>query len=350
MNFGRTLVFILLFFVVMTVYLYEKRLEKQILEKVPDEVRRQVSFSPKDRINRIELIHHGSAEPAPKIILLLKNGKWRLESPVKAPAEPTVIEGLAASAMWISKQPRLRVEKGLEEYGLAKPELEVVFGLSASKPEENEDAPRSEILSLGNQAPVGNTIYARWGSEQGYLLLPGEIKSVFEQTVYGMREKRLFCLPEKDYAKIFIEVGNQSYQWKKDGDAWFWLEPVSRLGQKVPAPLIQSVLGVLQGLYIKEFLDTNQASKAELGFFMIHDRIWVESAQGTKTTVHFGNEVPMQNAYYGFREGDPGVFLLDRGKVIQFWDLLQTIGKTSATATQEAVPQGAVSPQAGHVA
>ncbi|HPS54530.1 MAG TPA: hypothetical protein PLP05_02935, partial [Sedimentisphaerales bacterium] len=59
----------------------------------------------------------------------------------------------------------------------------------------------------------------------------------------------------------------------------------------------------------------NKKSKAELGFFMIHDYIWIECGdsssvkqgetgssltEGKKEALYFGNEVPEKNAYYGF--------------------------------------------------
>jgi len=81
----------------------------------------------------------------------------------------------------------------------------------------------------------------------------------------------------------------------------------------------------LQSLHVREFQDNNKKSKSELGFFMIHDLIWVESENGKKEVFYFGDEVPEQNAYYGFRKGEDVVFFVDRAKVVEFFDLLRKI-------------------------
>jgi hypothetical protein len=120
-------------------------------------------------------------------------------------------------------------------------------------------------------------------------------------------------------------MGERSFQWKKDGEDWYWFEPVAQFGKKVPAAQMNPVLAALQNLHVKEFQDNNKKSKTELGFFMIHDRIRIES-EGVKTeSFHFGNEVPERNAYYGLREGEDTVFFVDRGNVIRLFDLMRSI-------------------------
>ena len=85
------------------------------------------------------------------------------------------------------------------------------------------------------------------------------------------------------------------------------------------------VLGGLQSLHVREFQDNNKKPKAELGFFMIHDRIWIKSDDGKKQTFYFGNEVPEKNAYYGFLEGEDVVFFVDRANVVDFFELLRKV-------------------------
>jgi hypothetical protein len=58
---------------------------------------------------------------------------------------------------------------------------------------------------------------------------------------------------------------------------------------------------------------------------MIHDRVRVESEGGKVEAFYFGNEVPEKNAYFGLREGEDTVFIVDRGKVIELFDLMKKI-------------------------
>jgi hypothetical protein len=319
MKLGRTIVFTLLFAFAAAIYVFQTRLTQQALTNVPDEVNRSVAIAQSDAVERIELRDHVRKTD---IILRKTKGAWSLESPVRYPAEGRIAEGLAAALRMASRQPRLRAEKEWEEYGLVKPELEVLLDLSGKK---------SATLLIGAQAPVGKAVFARWTDERGYFLLPSEMRSVFRQSVYGLREKRLFRAPEETFRKIYVDMGKNSYQWKKDGDQWYWLEPVEKFGRKIPDAKMDLILDALKGLYVKEFQDNNKKLMGELGFFMIHDFIRVESGGALPTqggrgeTFYFGNEVPDRNAYYGLLQGEKTVFFVDRGKIIQLLDLLKAI-------------------------
>jgi hypothetical protein len=320
----RTIVFILLFAAVVVVYVFQARLAKQTLAITPDEVNRNVVIAQDDVLDRIELIDH-----AQKIQIALRkaNGAWALEVPVRYPAEGRMAEGFLAVLRMATKYPRLQAEKEWEEYGLAAPEVEITFGRPGKNP---------ATLLLGSNAPVGKFVYARWKEERGYFLMPVEMKAAFRQSVYALREKRLFRVPTENFKKIYVEMGAQSYQWRKDGETWYWFEPVSKLGQKIPLEQIEPVLAVLRNLHVKEFRDNNTKSRAELGFFMIHDLIRIESEGGKTETFYFGNEVPEENAYYGFLEGENVVFYVDRGKVIELFDLMRKFQKENPEPETEA--------------
>ncbi len=329
MKLVRTIVFVLLFAAVVAIYLFQVRLGKQALTIIPDEVNRTVAISKNDPIDRVEL--RDNVQKTQITLRRERNGTWALERPVHYPAEDGIAEGFVIAARMASQQPRLRAEKEWGEYGLAKPEFEILFGLPEKK---------VATLLIGSQVPIGNAVFARWAEERGFFLLPAEMKAMFRQSVYGLRQKQLFRAPADKVRKIYVEMGEHSYQWKKDGDQWYWLEPVERFGQKVPPERMSAVLKGLQSLNAREFQDNNKKSKAELGFFMIHDCIWVESEggppaiqgeahpslQGSKReTFYFGNEVPEKNAYYGFLEGEDVVFLVDRANVVGFLDLMQKV-------------------------
>lgn len=338
MRLVRTIVFILLFAITGAIYLYQTRLARETLTYTPDEVNRSVVLSQADVIDRVELRDHVRKT---QITLQKDKGTWMLEVPVRFPAEDRIVEGLLTVARMVSKQPRLRAEKEWGEYGLAKPDLEIKFDL----PEKNP-----VTLLVGAPTPIGKAVFAKWDDERGYFLLPSEMKAAFQQSVYGLREKRIFRAPIDSFSKIYVEIGKHSYQWVREGGEWYWLEPVNKFGQRVPPGLLDPVLKALGGLHVKEFQDNNKKSKAELGFFMIHDLIRVDlegstadkkdetrlpSKGGKAQILYFGNEVPLKNSYYGIREGEATVFLIDRGKVIELLDLLKTV-KAEAAGTLSA--------------
>lgn len=330
MNLRRTLLFCFLFALVTGIALYQTRLEKQLQMIAPDEVNRNVFFGNQDTIERVEILDHGRKT---ETVLNKENGQWYLESPVLYPADAKVAEGVAVTARMASRQPRLRGEKEWDEYGLAKPEIEVRIDVPKKK---------AETLFIGSPTPFGNAFFARWDSERGYLLLARPMKEVFDQAVYGLREKHVFRTPVGAIRKIYVEMGPRCYQWKKDGGQWYWMEPLSKFGEKMPSGDMDRVLAALQNLYVKKFLDDNTRSRAELGFFIIHDRIKVDSDSEKSEIFHFGNEVPLENAYYGFRENEGTVFLIDRGKIFAWIDLLHAVAnETGAKTGPEGGPSNA---------
>lgn len=323
MKLGRTILFMLLFAVVTGIALYQMRVEKLLQTISPDEVNRNVFLSDQDTVGRIEILDRVHKT---ETVLNKENGQWFLESPVRYSADSRIAEGIAITAKMASRQPRLRGEKEWEEYGLARPDMEIRIDVPKKK---------VETLFIGSPTPFGNAVFARWDSERGYLLLPGEMKEVFGQSVYSLREKRVFRTPPEEIRMIYVEMGAQSYQWKKDGGQWYWMEPLAKFGQKISPKNMRRVLTGLQNLYVKKFLDDNKSSRAELGFFIIHDRIKIEPDFGRPEVFHFGNEVPLESAYYGFRENEDTVFLIDRGKVIALIDLLKQVEKDDGERVTE---------------
>jgi len=300
----------------MAIYFFQTRLEKQALTISPDEVNRNFVLAKTDVPLRLRILDHTAKT---ETVLEKEGDRWMLTAPVRYPADGRIVGGLVMALRMASERPRLRAAKEWDEYGLAKPGLEMVVEMPGKK---------AETLKLGAKTPIGNGVYARWDSERGYFLLQGEMGSALRPSAYLLREKRVFRAPPETIHKVSVEMGPNTWQWKKDtGGEWYWMEPIAKLGQKMPAESMGKVLVALQNFYIKEFLDGEKRSQAELGFFIIHDRIWIEPDLGKTEFFHFGNEVSEQNAYYGLREGEKPAFLIDRMKVIQFLDLLKAVEK-----------------------
>ena len=158
MKLGRTIVFILLFAVAAAIYGYQTRLAREALTSVPDEVNRSVVITPEDAVDRVALRDNVRKT---QIVLRKENGAWGLELPVRYPAESQVVEGFVIAVKMASQRPRLRAEKEWGEYGLAKPELEVLI----DRPGKSE-----ATLQIGAAAPVGKMVFARWAEERGFFL------------------------------------------------------------------------------------------------------------------------------------------------------------------------------------
>jgi len=314
MKLGRTFIITLLFLIAAAVYLFQRRIDRDIMETtVPDEVSRSFSLKTDDEVSSILVRNHSKKT---ELTMELSAEGWALMSPLTHPADKNVVQGFILALRHAAQQTRLRAEKDWAEYGLEKPALEIELKTSKGKKGK---------LAIGDASPMGNTLYARWTDEQGYILLPVEIKSVFDASVYNLQEKRIFFMPPEQVEKVFIEMGSNTFQWKKENGKWFWLDPVEKLGKELPAGRMDAVLSAVLGLYVKDFLYGNKKTKDELGFYIIQDRISLKSRTGESEIFHFGNEVPVQNAYYGMKDEAGDVFLVERTKVYQLLDLLRAV-------------------------
>lgn len=334
MKFARTFVISLLFIAAVAIYFVQRGIDQDIKAIMPDEVSRDFSLDANEKIVRIEIINHLEAK---NISLDLTDGEWTITAPILAQADKLTAKGFAAALRFASKQTRLRPEKDWGEYGLEKPQLEVFL---------ETDKKKKRTLALGALTPVGKAAYARWTSERGYMLLPLELKEVFESSLYALREKRVFQMPPEKIRKIYIEMGSHTYEWKKDGEKWYWFEPIGKFGKEFPTDRAELVLKILSGLYAKEFMDSNEEPNETLGFYIIHDRIRLEDDAEGEEVLHFGNEVPSRDGYYGMKEKDGIVFLVERGKIYQLLDLLREIENESDAASLKAAIQATDGPRA----
>jgi hypothetical protein len=330
MKLGRTIVICLLFALAIAVYLYRARIDRDILAISPDEVSRGFSMEPGEQVIRIEI-----RNPAAGTALTLEKVRetWRIVSPVNSLAEQQAVSGLSVALRFASQQTRLRAEKDWAEYGLEKPGMEVRVVT---------DKTHESTLNFGAASPIGKAVYARWAKERGYILVTPELKSAFDVSLYTLRDKSVFRTPMAEARKVFVEMGPNAYEWKKDQGKWYWIEPVSNFGREMPPDRMELVFRGLDGLNVKKFLDRGDRSDAEFGFYVIHDRIRVEGdpdAAGGGEVFNFGNEVPLENAYYGKMESTGDVILIDRVRVIKFLDLMKALEKDEAARREKSREQ-----------
>ena len=255
-------------------------------------------------------------------------GEWRLKYPVNYLADKMMIEGLSLALRVSTKARRLVREKGWEEYGLLKPKLKI--GIEA------KGLSKRKYLLLGDTSPVAALIFARWEGEEDYFLLDARFKESFDRSLYSLREKKIIRFPLADLKKIHVrpfsalarrnEAGTagepaENFELTQEKGAWFWTEPVVRLGKPVPKEQVYEILMVLRELYAKEFLDGEPVRETERGFSLAGPYIQVWDKHEKTSTVRFGSEAPGHDAYYGLIDGEDVVLEIARGNVQKFFEL-----------------------------
>jgi len=310
-----TVVFSLLFLVVAGFYIYlmPSGEGESVLETA-----RAMKLLPLEEGDEIKLIEILRPE-GDQIILLERYGTdWMLTKPVKDKADLLMVDGLQRGLRLSSKARRLTPEKGWEEYGLEKPALKIGI--------ETRKTGKRRYLYFGDPAAVGDFIFAKWAGEEEYFLLNADLMRAFDRSVYSLREKRIFKVLRKDLTKIRIRAHTAEYEMMKDSLGWVWSEPIALLGEELSKQEVDEILAHVRQLYVKDFLDGDRRAKTELGFSADagYVRLWGKS-EGHSETLYLGSDVPKKDGFYGMRGGQEGYFIVARGNVRSFFEMIETL-------------------------
>lgn len=325
MKFKHTLLFILLFVIVLGIYVSQNKKQTQKVaevQKTNEEFIVQVEekgleLKPDEKINFIQV---QNIEKDAAFWLEYQDSEWNLVYPVRALADQSMAQGMAGMVKMAMNQKLLRPEADWEEYGLKDPEMKIGVGTTAGQ--------ERHFLLLGETAPLGDVFFARWDDRQAYFTLPNAVKAAFRKTVYEIREKRVFLTPLPKMDKITIALGERSFEWMLKKGAWYWMEPLDLLGKSVEPDQMAAVIQILSRLYAKDFVAPADQAKFASKVDMISDRIVIRAGSQSET-VFIGDEEPLKTAYYARRENDKNLFLIDQTKIIEVLELLDALDKAN---------------------
>lgn len=332
MKLKHTFLFMVLFGVVLVAFLSQqkKQVEKvEAVKKTTEDFKIQVEEKSPElkKDEKINLIQVQELSKEETFWLEKQEDVWNLSFPIRGLADQAMAQGMAGMVKLAFNQKLMKPEAGWDEYGLDHPVMKIGVGTTA-----NADR---HFLFLGKEAPLGRGIFARWDDRNAYFVLPQGVKSAFQKSVYEMREKRVFLTPVPKMDRIYIEIGDQTFDWSLKNGAWYWLEPISLIGSKIPDDQMMAIIQILSKLYVKEFLDDASGSIYEKGISMISDRIQIRSGKEVET-VYFGKEEGLKTAYYAHRENEKKLFLVDQTKVFQILDLLEAVARANQNVLNEA--------------
>jgi len=318
MKFTTTLVFFFMFLVVLGFYLYMDPQAPFVLNAPEMASDRLMSLEKGDTIVWILIERKGQEE---KIVVELQGGEWMLTSPITNPADPLMMNGLTTGLRISKKARRFVRDKDWDEYGLREPALKI--GVKTKR------GMTQRVLHFGDPSPVGDRMYARWEGEEEYFLLDANLQRAFDRSVYSLRQKRIFQIPPEKVTKIYIRAAEANYELSKSRDTWFWLEPISILGDTVSAQKVKEILVPLQGLYVKEFLDVKaKKERDKMGFTLLGSSIKIWGEDGQTEILYLGQHIKNRDAFYGNMEESDAYFLVAR-------DNVQTLFKTLEGAVKQ---------------
>ncbi len=318
MKTSTTLVFLFLFVIVTAVYVFlvgnENR--EKAMKSLPVESMQLVPLEKDEQISRLKIENIAKKL---SVTLELQNGKWVILEPVRYVADPLVVEGLATALRLSTKAKRMTREKDWAEYGLAKPSLKIEVGTTKNK--------RGRVLDIGDLSPVGNFVYARWEGEEECFLLNADLMRAFDQSLYGLRMKRIFRMPLKDVTRIVVQTAAGNYEIAKMENDWYWVEPVPILGEKISKRDLDYFFSKIERLFIKEFLDDKADSPSDLGFSGLTTRVTVKAGKKEQETLVLGSGFPERDSFYAMRADENTVFLVSKSILDDFFEGLNTMAQ-----------------------
>ncbi|HXV27424.1 MAG TPA: DUF4340 domain-containing protein, partial [bacterium] len=233
------------------------------------------------------------------------------------PASNWVVDEMVGTLMTLSKVRVLTPEKEWEEYGLLRPTIKIGI--------ETVIHPGRRYLFLGNESPVGDSVYARWQESDDFFVVDSKLKQTFDRSLYAVREKRVFRISPDSIYKIQFRSGSELYELARRKNQWVWIRPRVRRGMTVDPVSSEEFSTQIRDLFIKDFLDPDK-EKVDTSFFKIAATVTIWGASKQKEIFYLGQEAPVRDAFYGKREGEDGLLLVDRSNLRAFFETVRTMG------------------------
>ncbi len=235
------------------------------------------------------------------VSLKREGNNWWLEFPVSYPAENLLVEGMISALTYSNKVRHLSLEgQQKREYGFDSPKIKV--GIATQKD------PRPRYLLFGELSPVNRAVYAWWEGDKDYFMIPVELRSSFERTVYSLRQKKVFRSNLQEAFWIHMKSADKEHRLEKSGGKWYWTLPP--LAGEIPPGKVSEIISSFEGLYVKEFLDGQNLADEKFGFEPQGIFLQVGTTGGKAEKLILGKLAEGKEAVYSVREEDNVVLLV----------------------------------------
>jgi hypothetical protein len=145
------------------------------------------------------------------------DGKWDITAPEKLAGDQDAITGIISVLAGLNSE-RVVEDHALDlkQYGLADPSVLVNFSTKDGK---------SQKLSLGDDTPTGNAVYAAVSGDPRVFTLASYSKSSLDKTASDLRDKRLFTANFDKVSEVDLTAKKQTIEFGRSKDAWQIVKP-----------------------------------------------------------------------------------------------------------------------------
>lgn len=236
----------------------------------------------------------------PFIEIAKESGFWNLKAPISYRADAIIADGLAAALRNTQWDRSFKTsELSPEDAGLAKPSLTIQVKTSA-------EGTAWKKIEFGSEGVASRLYYAKWEDSDQILMLNDSLVRSFQKSVYAMRNKKLLPLGLADVSELRFSFEGSEMILKRKDRGWVYGEPEAKADRFKAEAYVREVLS----LYIREFLDEANPENPDLGLTPTENFISVLDQKGKLWNVKLGNFNEEKAAFYAWKQGELGVFLI----------------------------------------
>ncbi len=312
MKFSTTVIFTILFAVVAWFYVNRGSTPLRKGEQPAVDPAVSMKLLDVDSQESIHWIQIQNMNRRETVTLYREGALWMLKYPVRYQADAWAVEELLKILTLSFKVTEYEPKEDWESYGLLRPKIKIGI--------ESKEWPNRRYLFLGDKAPVGDNLFARWEDKARYFLLEEAVLNAFSKSAYALRDKRIFRNSDQELKKIQIRIGGHIFELVKREEGWFWDKPDSIQGLSVGEKTMGDLMKRLNALAVKDFMDQENKKWSEFNLEPADSEIQIWTRTGTSEALRLGRELGVRHAYYGRREDEKVLFLVDRNLVIALLD------------------------------
>ncbi|MBN2753618.1 MAG: DUF4340 domain-containing protein [Candidatus Goldbacteria bacterium] len=230
-----------------------------------------------------------------EIITVIKQGDtWMLETPLKAPADDGMINGMLKD--FAQAKVQRKIEDGdPEEYGLGKKE-NTGFKFYADS---------EYFVDFGDENPTESYAYVVKNGDDNFYIIDSILKRYSEKKLFDFRNKGLFKIEEPGVSAVEIDLKDRKYTLEKDDKGnWNLIKPFKAAVKKDRAG---AIIAYMKNSAVKYFEADKDAAK--FGLALPSQKVVLTTSDGKKT-VYFGVLDGVKKSVFAKAQGVPGIFEL----------------------------------------
>lgn len=208
-----------------------------------------------------------------------RGGHWELVEPLNTRADAGTIDRLLYGLEMLQKgevitaADREKFGTGMADYGLEQPEVTLTVG---------EQGARRSLL-IGSRARLGEHVYAKEGSVDDIMAVPGDILLAVPEALDDLRDRALLVTERSAVRRLGLRRTDGFVQLaRKENGGWRLQQPVAARAERME---VVKLLDDLYGLRIEAFVADDVGDPAAYGLEStpLQLTVWTEDEEAGRT-------------------------------------------------------------------